>query len=560
MRRIVRYLTFSLGLALVTKLQGIDLDKIIPLENLPLGQFQAEFQRERQGPLHRLFDSIESEEHGLYEKALLGRYLFIYEEGVNLKRYCQLRPRAEYHSEWDELQAQRATLASLQYLGLELVINALAVYAQELSVHREDYLQLIEGLVESFCSPNMTVISKRHLRERLMHSYDAVKKGEEVFTLPSWQDKSFFPPSLSEVLVNEAKAREKEFAQTLRLFKSFCSWGNDPENVRLLLPLIRNPQVMSLVIQQMNSQSIFWDQVQERIILKPSEETARISCRGLICRRNPVARDFTRNFPRTRGSVSIADDLRRLYCHQFFARDFSYDEENEHLKKMIDRWSFDEQSMMVGQFLALVSGIPNFLLWVNEASDGPLVMRKSLDQYWEDWADREMERLSDYLYLEESLHLELIDREFYFDRFFKNFSVEFRLVMGEYDRVHAQRGKLSTHFNLKVSGSLLKWLRTVYMTADPEHWRGVQLLELADTRFRAAIEDQITETKQLFRFSPWRGDLSRLVMDEIKEQLIRTPYRAMQGLPDTLIDIPIHFHYSPFALKYIRELRDIEKR
>src|SRR5690606_37879850 len=97
----------------------------------------------------------------------------------------------------------------------------------------------------------------------------------------------------------------------------------------------------------------------------------------------------------------------------------------EKLKKIIDSISFDEQNFMIGQFIALFTGVPDFFLWQKDFKDIQLLSRLSIDQYWSRWAKTYTENLGKDIYYEEPLTMELVDKKNYFNKYVPKFKIVF---------------------------------------------------------------------------------------------------------------------------------------
>src|SRR5690606_14646043 len=108
----------------------------------------------------------------------------------------------------------------------------------------------------------------------------------------------------------------------IRSFRSFCSWGGDVEDYRMLGPYLSNRFIMAKVIRSMvGVEDIYWDD-QKTVITVPNSPTAQLVCDELICRRvSPV--EFQSKFPKSIGSTGLYEDLTKLYCGHFRYQSYS---------------------------------------------------------------------------------------------------------------------------------------------------------------------------------------------------------------------------------------------
>ena len=522
---------------------------LIPLEHLVLGDFSKAFDREISTPIDYIYQQSRDKD-GLSDRSSIRHaqlYRGFYENGFLLDASCPEQNELVYTASWQRTQALRSAYATLQYIGLDVVIRALASYAHFFEFSREEYLRFIDNHIGNFCSQNLTVISKHQLRLNMQRHFD---KTESLYNLPDITNNKLLPSSLKGQIALE-EIRKREFAQTIRLFKSFCSWGNDVDNLRLLIPLIRNPQIMAFIFRQLDSERLDWNHDLSRLVIRNHPDSVKVLCRGLICRREQET-NFRREFPRAIGSISIGNDMSRLYCNEMLNKDFQVQNQDPKIRSIIDRWTFDEQNIMTSHFISLITGVPDLFIWSQDFSSGKKFLRFSIDESWNRWAKEQVSDLNHNIFYEEPLTLELLDRSLYFNRISGPVSVEFDLNMGEYDRIYQRSGKLTVEFDLKLTRALLKWAREVYLNSPIER---DDIRDNVEERLYRVISPQVERAQERFEFAPWEGDLTSILVDEILTQLMLMPNFVVDRWGNELLDIPIRMHYGPFALKYIRHLR-----
>ena len=255
-----------------------------------------------------------------------------------------------------------------------------------------------------------------------------------------------------------------------------------------------------------------------------------------------------REFPRGAGTKSIKEDLDRLYCEQLRDVDYTSKDQEPKIKEWIKKISFDEENLVVSSFISLMTGVPDFFLRSETYTDGKEFLRLSLDRNWKNWSERQTNNFTKDLYYEEPLTIELVDRSLYYKNIEPKFSVHFDINLGEFDRANQKVGKISSYFKLKISKTFLKWAR--------EEWNGIspgekQKKEKIVSRFKQEIAEGVQKARSKFRLPPWKGDLEKIIVEELLEQLVLfngLPFKGEQGLAS----IPIKLNFAPLALRYIR--------
>ena len=473
---------------------------LVPLESIILGDFSDNYQTEASDPLDYIFKiKTNDDEEKLSEyREYLALYRGFYEEGVGLENRCKERPTALYAKSYQKDRVTRSVIASLQYVGLDVMTRAIPAYAKYFEFTEKEYSNLVENLIGNWCSQNTTIISLKALKD----NFKAKFKSEDSFKLPSLGKNPLFPPNLSK-FVPEDKAREREFKQTVDLFKSFCSWGGDINNTRLLVPLLRNPQIMAFVIRQMAGLKLTWNKLDQGFTYTDDESSVRVQCRNLICRRlNPTK--FRSEMPRSLGSKGFQDDFQRIYCENLRDMDYVVKNQVPQIKKIIKNLTFDDQNLLVSQMISLLTGVPDFMVRSEKFTDGQDWLRASVDRIWDQWAEKQSQKFGTDLLFEESLTLELVDTSLYFNRFRKNFGVVFDVNLGEFDRINQMVGKISTKFDIKVSKGFLNWMRK-QLLSDEDNF--LEINAKAKARFKKIVVDFIEEADLNSLFHPGKGIL-----------------------------------------------------
>ncbi len=519
---------------------------LMPMESLILGDLSNKYIDADKDPIDYIFKDFKaskgafSEDPHLKYKSELGRFRGFVDEGFGLDQSCRNREPIQYSISWERDQVKRSMIASLQYVGLDLTLRALSAYAKYFDFSEDEYQAFTNNLIGNYCSQNVSIISLKELHKNFMVKF----KQKHSFALPSVKGNPLFPQQLVR-LNSEDKSRQQEFAWTIELFKSFCSWGSDTEDFRLMVPLIRSPVILAFVIRQMTGKRVVWEPIENKTLLIDTESTVQVRCENVVCRRTNLE-TLKRKLPRSVGSNGLSSDLERLYCQDLRDAHYVFKGQVPKIAKKMKNISFDDQNLMTGQFFALLTGIPDFLVQADKFNDGLKTLRSSVDHTWNHWAEGQNRDYRKEIYYEEALTIELIDRKFYFNPFHPRFRVEFDINMGEFDRTNVLVGKVKTKFYIKLSNKFLAWVK--------ELWKGPGETDKKTTNkvlkvFRAIISDQVKEAQTRWQIAPWKGDIENLIIKEILEQVLISKSKVFEN-PKGIEQIPIHLNYGLFALRY----------
>jgi len=532
-------------------------EALVPLESILLGDFSDQYRDKETDPIEYIFNPIPRNKDvstkDFEHRRNLALYRGFYEEGENLKNLCKVKPRVQYSVDWDRRKVIRSFVSTLQYIGLDVVLRAMPKYANHFEFSEEEYKNLGDGLIGNWCSQNLSLISIEQLKKNWMIKF--TKKNE--YELPSVDNNPLFPTKITNITSKE-RVMKQEFVQAIKLFKTFCSWGGDTDNLRLLVPLIRHPVIYSFVARQLSGQKLEWEPLDNNVVIREEQDTVKVLCRNMICRKT-TEKTITREFPRGAGTKSIKEDLDRLYCEEMRDVDYVSKGQEPKVKDWIKKMTFDEENLVVSSFLSLITKIPDFFLRSEQFSDGKEFLRLSMDRNWNNWAKKQTTNFAKDLYYEEPLTLELVQRDLYYKNTIPKFSVHFDVNLGEFDRANQKVGKISNHFNLSISKTFLRWARNEWNGIPPGQDKRKQAIV---DRFKIEITDSVQKAKTKFRLVPWKGDLENLIVRELLEQIVQYIGPFYKG-ENGLAQIPVQFNFAPLALRYIRYqylVKENEKR
>jgi hypothetical protein len=523
----------------------------VPLEGMVLEKFNRE-NYANEGDLFAQFWNEPSADDQIYSaKELEGRgnlalYRGFYEEGANLDNFCQIKQHLEYPTSWDTEQATRGMVATLQYLGLDVVTNALAAYANYFDFTSDEYSNLIDNLVTNSCSPNLTVVSLKTLRKSMMLKFGVEKK----MSLPSVQENPFFPENFS-TGVAEEQGRQREFLVTTKLFKAFCSWGLNIDDLRYMAPLTANPIIVANLIRHMTGQKIVWQSSDNSLRMKNDPSSIKVACQHLVCRRSDVM-SFKKYFPRGIGSNSLEDDLKKIYCINLRHQKMPTTSVHPRIKEWIKEDGPNIGALMASQMISLLTGIPDFLVRATSSENLKNLALEGLNRSWKMWAQGQLGALEKKLYYEESLTIDKVDRKHYFHPKKPIFKVMMDVNLGEFDTAVQMRGKVSMKYNINLRVDFLEWLRREWRYLDPTLEKRRE--HLVSTTVRN-LEEKTNSITQYLKVVPWNKDIVKMIAKELIEQL-----SLYEGEPLNKVwankkyyPVQVQLNYAPFALRYIHQ-------
>ncbi len=523
-----------------------------PIESLVLGNFAENYSESDVDPLNYVFlrDKNEKTTNQIY-KHELAIYRGFYEEGKNIINYCKVSHPIRYSTDWEKLQVMRSIFAETQYIGLDLISRALPLYAKQLEFSSSEYTNLIENLVGNYCSANLSVISRKELKNNMIIKFEK----DNNFKLPSIKNNPFFPENMDKYLPPKI-ATEQEFKYTIKLFQSLCSWDGNPSNPGLMVPILKNPTLMTFIFRQLNNQTIDWKESDNTLYINEDKNTVLVWCDNLICRKMDKT-NFNLKVLFSVGSTNLSEDLKKLYCEEFRILDYKSKDGDERIAKIIKSRSFDEENFINSQFIALITGVPDFLLRASKFSQGEDILRSSVDFIWDKWAKTQTENLNREMFFEEPITIELVARSFYFNPLRPKYQIIFDINLGEFDRINQKIGKVKVGFNLNIQRSFLRFYRNSLANLAQENLtERNRLLK----RLKLQIVADINKAREKFIIPPWKGDLEGIIASEITSQLEAVADKNFSMDSSGFEVIPVDLNYGLFALKYINNQQIISKK
>lgn len=519
---------------------------LVPVEGIILGEADEQIQTD---PLISIFSDI-------YDKSRQGEnrklklYQSTYESGQNLVESCSYLEAPKYSTPWQEKQARRSIAATLQYIGLDTTIKAIGAYAKKLEVSEEEFNRLSKNLVKNFCSKNVTVFSLRNIETSLKYYY----QNPQMNLIPTVADSPFATEAVKKSTETPG-ARSREFDKVLSSFRSFCSWGGEVEDYRMLNPYLNNRFIMAFVFKNMAGLQDKVDPKLKKVETVSSKDTVQVACTDLICRKENFE-NFQRKFPLSVGSTGIFTDLSKTFCHHFRFQD-SPRSSVEAVKNWVKEQELEEPILETSHFISLMTGIPDFMNGVKTFIEIPLLVRSNIDERWTAWAKNVLNTFSRDLLYEESLKVKVEPRRDRVALATEGFEIDFTVTLGELDRLLKDSDKLDLSFDLKLSKNYLRNLKSKWAVLENEvDIEGQKVFREDVARY---INHQLKAKEKLFTQKLWNDEFSRLIADELIQQTKTYQGPMFQSYRDEVMRVPVKFSYGLFALSYLKYRADVAK-
>ncbi len=520
---------------------------LVPLEGIVLGGVKKDLQFD---PLTLIMQPPKALDNSEATQQL-ALYLAQYQEGRNLEETCQFITPSKYERSWKEDQARRSVVATLQYIGLDTTIRAIGAYARKLEMEQEQYTKLVDHLVGNNCSQNLTVYSVKLLKNNFQSLYVEPDMG----SIPSVLGSSYISEEMK--TLSEAKtSREKEFFYLLKSFRSFCSWGGEVKNYRMLPPFLKNPFVMDKIIKAMTGQKIIWDPIIKKAFVQEGFKPVRVACQDLVCRLSQNNAEFNSRFPSMVGTTSLESDLKHMYCHHFRYVDYQMQNQISPVKEWIKETDLEDPIYEVAVYNSIISKVPDFMFSGSTYKELPLVLKATIDQRWRTWAQTSLNSFSNDLLFEESLEFKirrqtkssLIRRD--------GFKLAMDVTLGEMDRILDVTDKISFRFDLRLSKSYLRYLKQKQIDYRKEiDLEGMKKFEEEVSEY---LKIQVNQKEKKLLSALWSPELSQILAYELMSQVSLYNGPMFDDLKDEMLTVPVDFYLGTFALNYIRFKADIK--
>lgn len=520
---------------------------LVPLEGIVLGGVKKDLQFD---PMTLVMEPPKAIDNGESTQQL-ALYLAQYQEGINLQESCQFITPSKYDTSWKEDQARRGVVSTLQYIGLDTTIRAIGAYARKLEMDQDQYNKLVENLVGNSCSQNVTVYSLKLLKDNFQSFYQT----PDMNAIPSIASSPFISDEVK-TLSESKTAREKEFFYLLKSFRSFCSWGGEVKNYRMLPPYLKSPFVMDRVIKSMTGQKIIWDSKIKKAFVQEGFTPVRSACQDLICRRRSDDSEFKNNFPEMIGTTSLQSDLKHMYCHHFRYTDYQSLNQISPVKEWIKETDLEDPIYEVAVFNSILATVPDFMFSHATYKDLPLVLKASIDQRWKGWASSSLNSFSSDLLYEESLQFKIRSVKDSTMIRKDGFKLGMDVTLGELDRILDVTDKISFRFNLRLSKSYLRYLKQKQVDYRSEI--DIEGLKMFEDQVSEYLKTQVDLKSKKLINAMWSSELSKILAYELMSQVTLYYGPMFDDLKDEMMTIPVDFYLGTFALNYLRFKADVK--
>ncbi len=517
---------------------------LVPVEGIILGEANQSYQTD---PLAFIFrDHSHGTPDDEFKKVKFYQHGF--QRGLELKESCGYLRDLTYSQKWMETQAKRSLASGLQYVGLDLSIKAIGAYAKAVDLEPEAYQQLSKNIVRNYCSKNMTLFSLKTLEKSLEYAYN----NPDQDVLPTLSTSPYVAPEVKSKIESQ-ETRKKEFDYAIKNFRAFCSWGGSVEDYRLMTPYLKNPFIMSFVIENMSGLVSEFNEKSKSVIPVKNEKSIQVACRELVCR-DVTSQEFAKLYPLSAGSTGVNTDLKKLYCQEFRDLDFRVTRTLPEVRKWVKQSDEEQFIFETNFFISMMSGVSDVLFSVSTYQELFPLMKARTDERWTNWATELLGSFSHNLLYEESLKVKATSRGELSFREKQKFTLDFLVTMGEMDRM-LENDKLKLSFNLKISKNFLRYLRSRWdQLARNSDIEGQPALK---QEFARLINVQLKEKQKLFSQPMWNDDFSILIVDELLAQVIDYQGNFFNSYQEEMLDVPVKFSFGTLAMGYLRYRADV---
>lgn len=519
---------------------------LVPLEGIVYGDISDVRQYD---PLRGLFnDSIlfQNKSVNQFQREKIELYKAIQDQALNLVNSCEQERFYTYQSVWDEALAKRSVVSTLQFIGLNITTKAIVKYAKSFNIDENGFKNLVNNLLGNSCSKNLSVFSKKLLRNNFMAFYES----EEVdFSFPNLKDSPYFTQNIIDY-TNSRQFKRNEFNYTIKNFEALCSWGGDVDNYRLLAPYLTNPVIMAYTYNHLLRKKLIWDDKDKKAYLVKNENAIQVACEDLICRRRNFA-GFNKLFPRMIGSTILKDDLNILYCNHFKEQSYKTKGLSKGLKSWINNKEISESKIEPMNMISLITGVPDLFVGSKNYSEIQKAYNKTIQFRWDEWANGKSEQLITDLLYEESLFVDIVPGQNYEASRTGDFGLIFDFTLGELDRVLYETDKISSTFNLVFPKSYLKWVRNKYIEYNNKS--EFDKMEEVEKNLATYIQTQLVTKKKYYTTKLWNKSFKNIIASNLIKQLVKYRGNKFNSFNKDKYKVPIKFRFGVFALRYIRE-------
>ncbi|OFZ36587.1 MAG: hypothetical protein A2504_12220 [Bdellovibrionales bacterium RIFOXYD12_FULL_39_22] len=467
------------------------------------------------------------------------------EEGRNLKEFCNYvrdsgTAKGVY---WNDEQIKRNILKNLQSEGILKLSQAIGEYARLLNFSEIEVTNLSNRLANNYCSKNLLVYTKDFIRNEIGKYF----RNSELSVIPNVLNSVFFSGDL-EGLESLEQVYQREILLSVKAFRALCSWGVDVNDVAAMVPLVRSSDIMAYVFRKMANKEIRFLEQENGLQLVDGKIKEQVLCENFDCKQVAYT-EFLQKIRKYVGHFGLMDNLKRVYCQDFSKKDYIFYKQNEKIKSWIDNTTPEEDILVAGQLSALFAGVPNFFARAKNVGEISKIIEQNIEGNWRSWAADLLENRSNFLFYEDYLSVEKVDRQIYFDKYSSNFIVQLDVDWGEFDRINQSVGKVGVDFSIRLHKDYMIWIR--------KRWLEVDKQSPAETNkivnlLKDHINGQIQKIRTKFIVPAWNGEIEKVISKELLEQmaLYYGDFFESREIGKEEI-VRVRLNYSIFALRYL---------
>jgi hypothetical protein len=466
-------------------------------------------------------------------------------EGHSLEDKCLSVGESRYHSTYQKDLALRSYISTLQYVGIEKIIKTIASLSRKLNIEKDEYKNLTTELVSKNCSPNISIMGHKLINAYFLKSYD---ENNELFKL---NNSNYFSAEIK-AKSEEDKYFEKSMYMAIKNFRSFCSWGGNVNDLRMLTPFLGNPTIASFINTHLSGKYYSFN-TQKNSVDKTfdPEKSTQVHCQDLICRKTTFV-DFRQKFPRMVGSQTLENELDRLYCQYFAGKSYPKKEDtNRSVFHWIKEQTLEEEKLEVSFFQSMFTELPEMMLLANTFEELKPLIASQFKENWNKWAQVSSDTFSHKLYFEETLKVSYMENKS------KKLELNFLMSLGELDKVFTVEDKISTEMHLKLSQGYLYWIKSSWKdglrSSDPQ--KNIALIKQVAQYLGAQLKTKESKFKMNFWGEGFENELAKHLVSNVLTQ----EYSMDKLKPEAIVKIPVKFEFGLFALTFLRYKAQVEK-
>jgi hypothetical protein len=257
------------------------------------------------------------------------------------------------------------------------------------------------------------------------------------------------------------------------------------------------------------------------------------------------------------GSTELSEDIKFLYCEHFENVRPKYSLLEKPQKEWINKQSYEEPKLEVGNFFSLITQLPDFLVMSERFSDVYTGLKLNVKNRWDSWSIKKISAFDGDLHYEEPLEIKLISQAKSSAAETGRFNILFNITLGEIDKMVTAHDKIDMMFNLKFSNKYLNNIRNKLITFHNREKLKEERFEIY--KLEQNIIHQIKKISSHVNIPIAGKEMATILADELVGQINFYNGTKLKKLKFNIIEIPVKFQFGLFALRYFREKQKIQQ-